>query len=349
MEFSAQQIAAFLNGTIEGDPEVKVSTFSKIEEGKIGSLSFLANPKYEHYIYSTKSSIVLVNKDFTPSEKVSSTMIRVENAYASLAMLLNLVDQQKQKHKTGIDSTAFIAESASVGENCYIGHFAYVGTNAKIGKNCRIFPNVYIGDNVTIGDNCILYPHVTIYEECSVGNNCILHAGSVIGADGFGFAPEGERYKKIPQLGNVILEDDVEIGANTTVDRAVMDSTIIHKGVKLDNLVQIAHNVEVGENTVMAAQVGIAGSTKIGKHCMFGGQVGLAGHIKIGDHVNFGAQAGVMSDIKEPTAVLGAPAIPAKAFMKSSAIFKRLPNMYRTMGQLQREISELKELINKDK
>ena len=330
MEFSAQQIAAFLNGTVEGNPEVTVKSFSKIEEGKPGTLTFLANPKYEHYIYSTKASIVLVNNDFTPTEQIPATLIRVENAYAALAILLNMVEQHKQKQQTGIDSSAFIAPSASVGENCYIGHFAYVGKNTTIGKNCRI------------------YPHVTIYDGCVIGNNNILHAGSVIGSDGFGFAPEGDLYKKIPQLGNVVLEDDVEIGANTTIDRAVMDSTIIHKGVKLDNLVQIAHNVEVGENTVMAAQVGVAGSTKIGKHCMFGGQVGLAGHIKITDHVNFGAQSGVISDIKEPTTVLGAPAIQAKAFMRSSAIFNRLPDMYRTMGQLQREIAELKKLINKE-
>ena len=346
MEFSAQQIAAFLNGTVEGDPDVKVSNFSKIEEGKIGTLTFLANPKYEHYIYNTKASIVLVNNDFTPSGIVPATLIRVDNAYASLAMLLNMVEQSKKK-ENGIDSTAFIAKSASVDENAYIGAFAYIGNNAKVGKNCRIYPYAYVGDNVIIGDNTVLYPHVTIYEGCVVGCNCILHAGSVVGSDGFGFAPEGETHKKIPQLGNVVTEDDAEIGANTTIDRAVMDSTILRRGVKLDNLVQIAHNVEVGENTVMAAQVGIAGSVKIGKHCMFGGQVGLAGHIKIADHVNFGAQSGVISDIKEATTVLGAPAIPAKNFMRSSAIFGRLPEMYRTIGQLQREIEELKKELNK--
>ena len=346
MEFSAQQIATFLNGTVEGDPNVKVSNFSKIEEGKTGTLTFLANPKYEHYIYSTKASIVLVNKDFSPIDVVPATLIRVENAYASLAMLLNMVEQSKKK-ECGVDSTAFIAESASVDENAYVGAFAYIGNNAKVGKNCRIYPYAYVGDNVIVGDSTILYPHVTVYDGCVVGCNCILHAGSVVGSDGFGFAPEGETYKKIPQLGNVIIEDDVEIGANTTIDRAVMDSTILRRGVKLDNLVQIAHNVEVGENTVMAAQVGIAGSVKIGKHCMFGGQVGLAGHIKIADHVNFGAQSGVISDIKEATTVLGAPAIPAKNFMRSSAIFGRLPEMYRTIGQLQREIEELKKELNK--
>lgn len=346
MEFSAQQIANFLGGTIEGNPEVKVCNFSKIEEGKPGTLTFLANPKYEHHIYSTEASIVLVNNDFIPAEPVKATLVKVENAYSGLAMLLNMVEQSKVK-KDGIDSTAFIAASATLGEGCYVGNFAYIGNHVKMGKNCQIYPYAYIGDHVTVGDNTIFYPHVTIYNNCQVGSNCILHAGAVVGADGFGFAPEGENYKKIPQLGNVIIEDDVEIGANTTIDRAVMDSTIIRKGVKLDNLVQIAHNVEVGENTVMAAQVGIAGSVKIGRHCMFGGQVGLAGHIHIADHVNFGAQSGVISDIKESTTVLGAPAIPAKNFMRSSAIFNRLPEIYRTIGQLQREIEQLKKEINK--
>ena len=322
MEFSAQQIAGFLNGTIEGDPNVKVSNFSKIEEGKPGTLTFLANLKYAHHIYNTEASIVLVNNDFKPEQPIRATLVKVENAYAALAMLLNLVEQSKSKKK-GVDSTAFIAASAIVSDDCYIG------------------------DHVTVGDNCVFYPHATVYENCIIGNNCILHAGSVVGADGFGFAPEGETYKKIPQLGNVIIEDDVEIGANTTIDRAVMDSTIIHRGVKLDNLVQIAHNVEVGENTVMAAQVGIAGSVKVGKHCMFGGQVGLAGHIHVADHVVFGAQAGVISDVKEATTLLRAPAINAKNFMRSSAIFNRLPDIYRSLGQMQREIEQLKKEINK--
>lgn len=346
MEFSAQQIASFLNGTIDGNPEVKVSNFSKIEEGKPGTLTFLANPKYEHHIYNTEASIVLVNNDFIPSEPIKATLVKVANAYTGLAMLLNLVEQSKRK-KTGIDSTAFIAASATVSNDCYVGNFAYIGENAKIGKNCHIYPYAYIGDDVTIGDNCTLYPHITIYHDCILGNNCIMHAGAVVGSDGFGFAPEGENYKKIPQLGNVIIEDDVEIGANSTIDRAVMDATIIRRGVKMDNLVQIAHNVEIGENTVMAAQVGIAGSVKVGKHCMFGGQVGLAGHIHIADNVVFGAQSGVISDIKEATTVLGAPAINAKNFMRSSAVFNRLPDMYRTIGQLQREIEQLKKEINK--
>ena len=346
MEFTAQQIAAFLRGTVEGDPEVKVSNFSKIEEGKPGTLTFLANPKYEHHIYHTEASIVLVNQDFTPTEPIHTTLIRVENAYTALAQLLNMVEQAKSK-KSGVDSTALIAPTASVGEDCYIGNMAYIGERVKLGNNCQVYPFAYIGDNVEIGDNTILYPHVTVYHDCRIGQHCILHAGSVIGADGFGFAPEGEQYKKIPQLGNVVIEDNVEIGANTTIDRAVMDSTIIRQGVKLDNLIQIAHNVEVGENTVMAAQVGIAGSVKVGKHCMFGGQVGLAGHIQIADDVTLGAQAGVISSVKEATTLLGAPAIQARNFMRSSAIFNRLPELYRTIGQLQREVETLKKEINK--
>ena len=346
MEFTAQQIAAFLRGTVEGDPEVKVSNFSKIEEGKPGTLTFLANPKYEHHIYHTEASIVLVNQDFTPTEPIHTTLIRVENAYTALAQLLNMVEQAKSK-KSGVDSTAFIAPTASVGEDCYIGNMAYIGERVKLGNNCQVYPFAYIGDNVEIGDNTILYPHVTVYHDCRIGQHCILHAGSVIGADGFGFAPEGEQYKKIPQLGNVVIEDNVEIGANTTIDRAVMDSTIIRQGVKLDNLIQIAHNVEVGENTIMAAQVGIAGSVKVGKHCMFGGQVGLAGHIQIADDVTLGAQAGVISSVKEATTLLGAPAIQARNFMRSSAIFNRLPELYRTIGQLQREVETLKKEINK--
>ena len=346
MEFSAQQIASVLGGTIEGNPDVRVNNFSKIEEGKPGTLSFLANPKYEHYIYNTDASIVLVNEDFTPSEPVKATLVKVVNAYASLAVLLNMVEQSKAQ-KAGINSTAFIAASAVVSDDCYVGNFAYIGEGVKVGKNCQIYPFAYLGDHVTIGDNTIIYPHVTVYHDCKIGSNCIIHAGAVIGSDGFGFAPEGDNYKKIPQLGNVVIEENVEIGANTTIDRSVMDSTIIHKGVKLDNLVQIAHNVEVGENTVMAAQVGIAGSVKIGNNCMFGGQVGLSGHIHVGDHVVFGAQCGVISNVKEGSTLLGTPATNAKSFMRRSAIFNKLPDMYRQMGQMQREIEELKKELNK--
>ena len=346
MEFTAQQIADILNGTVDGDPDVKVNNFSKIEEGTPHSLTFLANPKYEHYIYRTEAGIVLVNQDFTPSTPLKSTLVRVANAYTALAVLLEMTEKMK-KEKEGIDSTAYIHPSAQIGQGCYIGPFACIAEHARIGDSCKIYPYTYVGDNAAIGNNCILYPHVTIYEGGVIGNNCILHAGCVIGADGFGFAPEGELYKKIPQLGNVILEDDVEIGANTTVDRAVMGATIIHKGVKLDNLVQIAHNVEVGEHTVMAAQVGISGSVKIGKRCRFGGQSGLAGHIGVGDNVGVGAQAGIIGNIKEGRTVLGSPAIDSKSFLRSSVIFNRLPEMYRRLDKLQREIEQLKKELNK--
>ena len=344
MVFSAKQIADFLGGTIEGDADVKVGNFSKIEEGKPGTLSFLANLKYSSFIYDTNSSIVLVSNDFVPEKPLplSLTLIRVPNPYMALATLMEMANQTKQA-KRGIEQPVFIAPSSHVDiENIYIGAFAYIGENVKLGKNILIYPQTFIGDNVEIGDNTIIYAGVKVYENCLIGKNCIIHSGAVIGSDGFGFAPDGDKYKKIPQLGNVIIEDDVEIGANTTIDRAVMDSTIIRSGVKLDNLIQIAHNVEIGEDTVMAAQVGIAGSVKIGKHCMFGGQVGLAGHIQIADNVNFGAQSGVISNIKKPTTVLGAPAIDAKNFMRSSVIFSKLPDIYRTIGQLQREVEELK-------
>ncbi|MCC8153686.1 MAG: UDP-3-O-(3-hydroxymyristoyl)glucosamine N-acyltransferase [Tannerellaceae bacterium] len=346
MEFTAKQLADFLNGTVEGNPDVKVSNFSKIEEGKEGTLSFLANLKYENYIYTTQASVVLVNNDFVANRPLETALIRVPNAYAALAMLLDFAEKNKVR-KTGIDSTAYISKTAQTGENSYVGCFAYIGEDVVIGRNCQIYPYAYIGDQVNIGDNTIIYPHVSVYAGCKIGKNVILHAGSVIGSDGFGFAPEGDSYKKIPQLGNVIIEDDVEIGANTTIDRAVMDSTIIHRGVKLDNLVQIAHNVEVGEHTVMAAQAGISGSVKIGKHCKLGGQVGLSGHIRIEDNVKIGAQAGIISDITEGRTVLGAPAIEAKDFMRSSVIFNRLPEMYRTINQLQKEVEQLKKEINK--
>jgi UDP-3-O-[3-hydroxymyristoyl] glucosamine N-acyltransferase len=345
MEFTARQIAVILNGTIEGNPDTKANSFSKIEEGRPGTLAFLANPKYEHYIYHTDASIVLVNNDFTPSASIGATLIKVPNAYTALAVLLDFVERSKKK-KEGIDSAAFIHSTAKIGAHCYIGSFAYIGENAVVGDNCKIYPHAYIGDQVSIGNDCTLYPHVTIYDECLVGNNCILHAGSVIGSDGFGFATEGDKYKKIPQLGNVVLEDDVEIGANTTIDRAVMDSTLIRKGVKLDNLVQIAHNVEVGEHTAMASQVGISGSVKVGKHCKFGGQAGSAGHIRIGDHVSVGAQAGVLSDIEEGRTVLGSPCIDSRNFMRSTVLFNRLPEIYHTIGQLQKEIEQLKKAIN---
>lgn len=345
MEFSAQQIASLIQGTVVGDASVKVCNFSKIEEGKPGTLSFLANPKYEQYIYETNSSIVLVNNDFVPSAPIQPTLIKVENAYASLAVLLKLVDQSKAR-KTGIAASASIDSSAKIGSDTYIGNFAYIGANASIGDNCQIYPYAYIGDDVTIGDNVTIYPHVTIYQECIIGDRCIIHAGVVIGADGFGFAPEGDGYAKIPQLGHVILEDDIEVGANTCIDRAVMGATIIRKGVKLDNLIQIGHNVEVGENTVMASQVGISGSTKIGKHCMLGGQVGIAGHLNIGNQVTMGGQTGVLGNIKENETIMGSPSMSMKPYMRSVTIFGKLPDIYRAIGKLQKELEQLKkELI----
>ena len=341
MEFTAQQIADFLKGTIIGDPTAKVSNFSKIEEGLPGTITFLANTKYEHFIYETKASIVLVNEDFTPTNEIKPTLIKVANAYSSLAMLLNLAEQSKSK-KSGIDPSAFISPKTTIGDGCYIGALAYIGDNTVIGNGCMIYPHVCIGDNVKIGDNTILYPHSVIYDGCIIGQDCIIHAGAVIGADGFGFAPENGEYKKIAQIGNVMIEDNVEIGANTTVDRAVMGSTTIRKGVKLDNLIQVGHNVEVGQNTVMAAQTGISGSTKIGSGCMLGGQVGIGGHINIGDDSQIGAQSGIISNIKHGSRIIGSPAIPVKNFMRSSLIFEKLPDIYKMLNKLEKEIEELK-------
>lgn len=344
ISYTAEQIATVLNGTIEGDPSVKVDGFSKIEEGKPGTLTFLANPKYTPYIYKTKASIVLVNNDFVAEQPVEATLVRCFNAYAALAILLDIVEKAKPK-KVGVELMSYISDKAVVGEDIYVGAFAYIGEGAKLGKQVKIYPQSYIGDGVTIGDNTIVYPGAKIYPGCIIGNNCIIHAGVVIGSDGFGFAPEDGVYKKIPQMGIVVIEDDVEIGANTTIDRAVMDATIIRKGVKLDNLIQIAHNVEVGENTVMAAQVGVSGSTKIGKQCMFGGQVGLGGHITVGDNSNIGAQSGIISNVKANSKLLGAPAVPVKDFFRSSIIFPKLPDMYKQLAQLQKEIEKLKSEI----
>lgn len=347
ISFTAEQIASVLNGTIEGDPSVAVRNFSKIEEGKPGTLTFLANPKYTHYIYETEASIVLVNNDFKSESPIKATLIRCVNAYAALAILLDMVEKSKPQ-KNGVEDMSYVASSASLGEQVYVGAFAYIADNVKVGDNTKIYPQVYVGDDVVIGNNTIIYPGAKIYQGCIIGSNCIIHAGAVIGSDGFGFAPEADgTYKKIPQMGIVIVEDDVEIGANTTIDRAVMDATIIHKGVKLDNLIQVAHNVEIGENTVMAAQVGISGSTKIGKQCMFGGQVGLGGHITIGDNANIGAQSGIISNIEPNAKILGAPAIPVKDFFRSSVIFPKLPDMYRQLAQLQKEVEALKSNQNK--
>jgi len=348
MEFSAQQIADFLKGEIIGNPDVKVSDISKIEEGKPGTLTFLSNPKYTQYIYTTGASIVLVNKDFIIEDKIQATLIKVDNSYNALASLLNLIEQSKPQKK-GIDSLAFISSSAKVGDFAYIGAFAYIGEDVKIGDSAKIYPHVFIGDNVTIGENVTIFAGVKIYQDCKIGDNCIIHAGVVIGGDGFGFAPdENGCYQKIPQIGNVVIENDVEIGANTCIDRATMGSTHIQKGVKLDNLIQLAHNVEIGANTVIASQTGVAGSTKIEKNCVFGGQVGIGGHIHIANGTKFGAQSGVISNIKEPNQILqGSPVMPVMQFMKASAIIRRLPELQKTISELQKEVELLKSKIKK--
>ncbi len=324
MEFTAQQIADFIGGRVEGDAQAKVHTFSKIEEGKEGAITFLSNPKYTHYIYDTKASVVLINEDVELENPVSTTLIRVANAYECVAKLMQMYAASLPK-KTGIDTLAFISKSAEIGKDVYIGPFCFVG------------------DGVKIGDGSMIYPHVTIYDGCQIGKNVTIHAGAVIGADGFGFAPNQEGYDKIPQMGIVVIEDNVEIGANTCVDRSTMGQTIIHKGVKLDNLIQVAHNCEIGENTVMSAQVGMAGSTKIGAWCMVGGQAGFAGHIQVADKTMVGAQCGVISNTKgNGENLIGSPAMDPKDFFKAKALYRRLPDMYKEISALRKEIEELK-------
>ena len=347
MEFTAQQIADFLGGEIQGNPTVKVSDFSKIEEGRSGTLSFLSNPKYSQYIYDSQASIILVNKSFEPEKEIQATLIRVDDAYKSLAILLSLVDQAKPK-KTGISQLAYISESAVIGKNVYIAPFVFIGEGVKVGDNTLIHAHSCIEDDAKLGENVCLYSGVKVYNNCEIGNNCIMHSGSVIGSDGFGFAPtEDGTYKKIPQMGNVVLEDDVEIGANTTIDRATIGSTIIRKGVKLDNLIQIAHNVEIGENTVIASQTGISGSTKLGKRCIIGGQVGLAGHIQIADGTIFGAQAGQANSIKTSNQMfMGSPAFPLRDYQRSSIAFKSLPDLQKMIYAMQKRIEELENKLN---
>jgi UDP-3-O-[3-hydroxymyristoyl] glucosamine N-acyltransferase len=344
MEFTAEQIAGFLNGKIEGDPSARVSDVSKIEEGKPGTLAFLANPKYNKYIYDTDATIVLINEDFVLEKEVKATLIKVKNAYEAFASLLDLYEQSKPK-KTGISSSASIAESATTGENLYIGDFVCIGDESKIGDNVRLYPQVFVGDHVSIGDNTILYPGVKVLDGCQIGKDCIIHAGTVIGSDGFGFAMEQDSSsrRKVPQVGNVIIGHDVEIGANVTIDRATMGSTRIGNGVKLDNLIQVAHNVEIGENSVLIAQSGVAGSTKIGKNVILAAQAGLVGHITIGDGAIIAAQAGVAHSIKEKEIVLGSPAFNIREYRKSAAIFKRLPDMRNTLIQIEKDLKELKE------
>ncbi len=347
MEFTAQQIADFLGGEVEGNASIKVSDFSKIEEGKPGTLSFLSNPKYSQYIYDSQASIILVNKDFQPEREVQSTLIRVDDAYQSLARLLSMVDQAKPR-KTGISSLAYISASAIIAEDAYIAPFVYIGEHVIIGKNASLHPHSCVEDGAKLGDNVTLFSGVKIYYNCVIGNNCTLHSGSVIGSDGFGFAPsEDGSYKKIPQMGNVVLEDNIEIGANTVVDRATLGSTIIRQGVKIDNLVQIAHNVEVGSNTVIAAQTGISGSTKLGKQCILAGQVGIAGHLHIADNTIFGAQTGVPNSVKTPNQTLqGYPAVPVMTFHRASVVYKNLPELQKTVYALQKKIQELENRIS---
>lgn len=342
MEFSAQMIAGLVEGTVVGNPEATVSDFAKIEEGRPGCISFLANDKYEHYIYTTKSSIVLVNEDFEPKQDIKATLIKVSNAREAVAKLIRAYTSMTPKPK-GIDSMAFIDPTATIGKDVYLGPFVAIGPKAVIGDGCVLHPHATVGARATIGNNTEMYPGSVVYHDCRVGNNCILHAGCVIGADGFGFEPTESGYEKIPQIGIAVLEDDVEIGANSCVDRAVMGETIVHCGVKIDNLVQIGHNCEVGSHTVMSAQVGVAGSTKIGQWCMFGGQVGIAGHATIADGTQVGAQSGIPNNIKKPgQQLMGTPAIEPRTWWKAQAVIKQLPDMWVSMNSMKKEIEKLK-------
>jgi len=340
MKFTAQQIADILEGDVVGNPEEEVSKLSKIEEGEKGSLTFLSNPKYNPYLYTTNASIAIVNKSFVPEKEVTTTLIKVDNAYKSFSKLLEFYNEVKN-NKSGIEQPSFISESSKIGNNEYIGAFTYIGENVVIGNNVKIFPNCYIGDNTTIGDNCVLFAGVKVYSETQIGNNCKIHSSSTIGSDGFGFAPdENGEYKAIPQIGNVIIEDNVDIGSGSTIDRATLGSTIIRKGVKLDNQIQIAHNVEVGKNTVIAAQTGIAGSTKIGENCMIGGQVGIVGHLVIGNGVKIQAQSGITKNLKDGDTVQGTPAFGYSDFNKSYVYFRNLPKIAATVNKLEKDFSQ---------
>jgi len=344
MQFTAHEISLLLNGTVEGDPQVTVNRLAKIEEASTGSISFLANPKYEQYLYTTSASVVLVNNDFTATEPVKSTLIRVENAYSAITVLLERYNTIKL-NKSGIEQPSFIHPTAKVGDDCYIGAFAYIGQGVKMGKKCKIYPHVYLADNVVLGDNVTLFPGVVVYFDCIIGNNVIVHSGAIIGSDGFGFAPNPDgTYSKIAQIGNVVLEDDVEVGSNTTIDRATMGSTIIHKGAKLDNLLQIAHNVEIGSNTVIAAQTGISGSTKVGDNCVIGGQVGMVGHISVAKGSQIMAKSGINRNIVEENKKWGG--IPFfSSYMENMRIesaVTRLPVLEKKILELEKLIAELK-------
>jgi len=346
MKFSAAQIAQLINGTVEGNPETLVNNVCKIEEGKPDAITFLANPQYTHYIYDTKASLAIVNSSFKAEKELPNTLtlIKVPDAYKAFATLLGVYNQIKN-NKTGIEQPSFISASAKVGENVYIGAFAYLGENVVVGNNTKIYPHTFIGDNVKIGENTTINAGVKIYSDCVLGNNVTIHAGSVIGADGFGFAPNAENnYEKVPQIGNVIIEDHVDVGANATIDRATLGSTVIKKGVKIDNLVQIAHNVEIGENTVIAAQTGVAGSTKLGKNIMIGGQVGIVGHIKLADEVKIAAQSGIGHSVEEKGTILqGSPAMVNRDYKRSFILFRKLPEIKENLDQLKKELDKLKD------
>ena len=346
MNFTAAAIAEFLQGSVQGNPEVAVSDISKIEEGKPGTLSFLANPKYEKYIYDTNASIVIVSADFQPQKNIKATLVRVKNAYESFAVLLRLYEESKPK-KSGISKTTSISESATLGKDLYIGEFTVVSDQVTLGDGVQLYPQVYVGDHVKIGEGTILHPGVKVYQGCEIGAHCVIHAGAIIGGDGFGFAPNQENnYQKIPQVGKVIIEDYVEVGANTTIDRATMGATVLRKGVKLDNLIMIGHNVEVDENTVIAAQSGISGSTKVGKNCMFGGQVGLIGHITIANGVKIAAQSGITKDIKEEGIVIqGSPAFEFGPYQRSYLLFRNLPKLRNQINDLERKVEGLSQKV----
>ena len=349
MQFTALQIATLLKGKLVGEPEAKINQVAKIEEAKAGSLSFVANPKYEEYLYSTDASIIIINENYELKQPVKATLIRVKDAYSSFAYLLEKYNEiQSNAGKKGIEQPSYISKSASIGKNVYVGSFTYIGDNVLIGDNVKIYPGCYIGDNVVVNEETKLFASVKIYDDCSVGARVTIHSGTVIGGDGFGFAPQKDgSFKKVPQIGNVIIEDDVEIGANTTIDRATMGSTIIKKGVKLDNLIQIAHNVEIGENTVIAAQSGISGSTKIGKYNMIGGQVGVVGHIQTANGTKVGAQSGITKSITTPnTSVNETPAFDYKASLKSQAIFRNLPDLQKRILELEQQLAALKNQLN---
>lgn len=342
MEFNAQMIAELVGGTVTGDPQTAVSDFAKIEEGRPGCISFLANDKYEHYIYTTESSIVLVNDSFCPREEVRATLIRVPDARQAVATLIRIYDSMRPRLK-GIDSTAYVDPTATIGKDVYLGPFVAIGPKAVIGDGCILHPHATVGARAFIGNGTEMYSNSVVYHDCKVGANCILHAGSVIGADGFGFTRTEHGYEKIPQIGIAVLEDDVEIGANSCVDRAVMGQTVIRRGTKVDNLVQIGHNCEIGSHTVMSAQVGIAGSTKVGEWCMFGGQVGIAGHATIADRTEAGAQSGIPNSVKQPgRQLMGSPAIEPRTWWKAQAVIKQLPDMWATMNRMTKEIEQLK-------